>query len=150
MKRSYVQPYLAKPAIKFKILVNLEILNQYHTKLYNKFLGLYINIIPDVPDNCMRYLIPNSLKDKFDMLYQNFIKSNEALQRCDWYINRLLNQADSLNTASKLLPESYIQLLKFVEFNGDKTSEELFDQECFSLLEEAHLNLIILGIEDEN
>ena len=133
--------YLRDTAFKYFLKLSSNNLNFYYSykgidfKLVNT---AYINLVTLLNEKELL-----SLEEQVEYLHKNL----EELNVLKWYITRILNNADSLDTATKCIPSYVHKHIEFTYFLGKSTVDALYVEEYYSLLEEAPLHNVILGIQ---
>lgn len=61
-----------------------------------------------------------------------------------WYLTRLLSEADSRETIQKCIPEYLHPHIEWISYTGTKGHEKLFVQECYDMLQESVLRNTLL------
>lgn len=141
----------------------LEDLKSYSNVLEEKMYKYFLLVAKDVPGsyfksktitlknskvatvNCYSYLN----HEQITTLEQYITEYTEELTSVDklrWYLTRIFNLADCVNTAKVCIPDHLHKYLTVIDFNGDKDVSYLLDQELYAVLEEAPLKNTILGL----
>ncbi len=83
--------------------------------------------------------------DNFLALWDMYKKSKDDILKANWYIKKIFLECKSLEAAKVCVPEYYWKYLRDVKYTGDGSTGTR-DEYCYSLLEQAQMNNILLGI----
>ena len=146
------KPCSQKQAARDRITIYLaKNVNYQKSKLYN-----IINVhapnyfgLATADKRIILSFIPAEHHNEFNTIHNIFEKSLADYQLILWYVNRLFTTADSISTVRKALPDYYHKYIN-IYFDGSGTIDQLYNENCFNILEQAPLNNLILGITNDS
>jgi hypothetical protein len=93
--------------------------------------------------------IPSEHLSEFTLAYSTYEESNHNHETVVWFLNRLLTYAEDTGVIRKALPQYYHKYIVGIDCNGTATIDQMYNQECFNILEQIQLNNLILGITND-
>jgi hypothetical protein len=130
------------------ILHYINLNTQYYFKLITDYIVKYNTTIKAIPveRNQMIACVPGEHQKELTTLVNIYIKMEHEMYKSRWYLNNIFTHAENIDVIKETIPEYYWKYIYLLPTNGYKDSIELFDRECFNILEQAKINNVLLGL----
>jgi len=149
MAKEYLElPSFLKQRVSDAILDQIQRNMFFHLIALEKFVSEANPKITTLPSTMGGFItaVPEDSQDKVILLWNMFKKSDTDLERASWYISRLLLTAKDITTIRDCIPEYYWKYLRRLNLTGSASTQELYLQDCYDILEQAQINNLLLGI----
>jgi hypothetical protein len=141
-------PSWVKQKASDAILHCINLNKQYYLQLITDYIVKHNPTIQAIPvgRNQMIVCVPEEHKKELTVLVDIYMGIEYEMYKSKWYLNNIFTHAENLDVIKKTIPEYYWKYIYLLPTNGYKDSIELFDRECFNILEQAKINNVLLGL----